>query len=294
MADLAKQMSGFALPNLTRRGLGFSETRRVFSCLVVAAAGLLWTIALATLEPKIAGGQELSGQVERRGDQANGGVFEDPQREASRQRWAEEVSKLRALDELESYPDDAVLFFGSSSIRLWDTIAEDMAPMVPIRRGFGGAKSLDLAVFAPELIPSHRYSALVVFVANDIAGEEGKTDQNPDDVRNRLKEVWEVSRKHQPQAPLLLLEITPTDRRRHVWDQQRALNHCLRDWTLTEPNVYFLPTAEYFLDAEDQVRSEFFGEDRLHLSRAGYRQWGTLIRRRLQELRGDESPHVAQ
>lgn len=143
MADLAKQMSGFALPNLTRRGLGFSESWWFFLCLVVAAAGLLWTIALATLEPKIAGGPELSGQVERRGDQANGGVFEGPQREASRQRWAEEVSQLRALDELESYPDDAVLFFGSSSIRLWDNIAEDMAPLVPIRRGFGGAKSLD-------------------------------------------------------------------------------------------------------------------------------------------------------
>lgn len=236
-------------------------------------------------------GQELNGQTT---SNTRGTPSDDVLRQASRDRWSQDVERLRQLDDLETYPDNAVLFIGSSSIRLWDNIQEDLAPIVPIRRGFGGAKSVDLAVFAPELVRAHRYSALVVFVANDIAGEARKVDQAPENVVAWLKEVWWVSQQHQPKAPLLLIEITPAASRRHVWKQQRELNHRLRNWTLQEPNVYFLPTAEYFLDAQDEVRPELFVEDRLHLSRAGYRVWGSLIRRRLQELLPDTIAPVAK
>ncbi len=253
--------------------------RRVFSWLIGASISM----AIGLIASGSTIGQDQL-QSERRPLDQSRESSDKLLRQNSRVKWGAEIEKLRQLDEIETYPNDAVLFLGSSSIRLWDGIAEDLAPLVPIRRGFGGAQSVDMAVFGPELLQAHRYSALVVFVANDISGEEGKPDHSPDDVVAWLREVWEASQHHQPDAPLLVIEVTPTERRRHVWELQRALNHRLRDWTLQEPNVFFLPTAEYFLDAQDQVRSELFVEDRLHLSRQGYQLWGSLIRRRLGEL----------
>jgi len=209
---------------------------------------------------------------------------DDDPRPASRERWGPEIERLLALDQRERYPPEAVLFVGSSSIRLWESIKDDVEPIIPIRRGFGGARSSDLAVFAPQLLAPHRYAALVIFVANDIPGEDDQVDHQPDQVVAWTAEVVDFSRRHQPHAPILLVEITPTIRRWHVWEQQRALNHRWRDFALTQPLVHFLPTAEYFLDSQCQVRGEYFVADQLHLNRAGYRLWGNLIRRRLQEL----------
>lgn len=253
--------------------------RRVFSWLVAVKL----SIAIGLIVSGSTFGQEPLGPEHRSADQSREDL-DKLLRQNAREKWGSEVEKLRQLDQIETYPDDAILFLGSSSIRLWDGIAEDLAPLVPIRRGFGGAQSVDLAVFGPELLQAHRYSMLVVFVANDISGEDGKSDHSPDDVLTWMREVWQASQQHQPDAPLLVIEVTPTNRRRHVWELQRILNHRLRDWTLQEPNVYFLPTAEYFLDSQDQVRSELFVEDRLHLSRQGYQLWGSLIRRRIHEL----------
>lgn len=48
-------------------------------------------------------------------------------------------------------PRDAILFVGSSSIRFWDDLAEDMESLVVIRRGFGGAKLSDRVHFADRI-----------------------------------------------------------------------------------------------------------------------------------------------
>ena len=49
-----------------------------------------------------------------------------------------EVSKLEALKEFEE-KKDYILFVGSSSIRRWDKLSENMQPYDAIKRGYGGA-----------------------------------------------------------------------------------------------------------------------------------------------------------
>ncbi len=59
-----------------------------------------------------------------------------PYAEAAEKRWANAIAELESLDRTETHPDDAILFLGSSSVRLWDDIASDMGPYHPLRRGF--------------------------------------------------------------------------------------------------------------------------------------------------------------
>jgi hypothetical protein len=54
--------------------------------------------------------------------------------------WEKDIEKFEELDKKEQYASDAIIFTGSSSIRLWSTLAEDMAPFRVIQRGYGGAK----------------------------------------------------------------------------------------------------------------------------------------------------------
>jgi hypothetical protein len=42
--------------------------------------------------------------------------------------WESEIQKFEALDQQENYPDNSIIFAGSSSIRLWETMQKDMSP----------------------------------------------------------------------------------------------------------------------------------------------------------------------
>ena len=99
--------------------------------------------------------------------------------------WETEVRQLEARDAAEPSPADAILFVGSSSIRLWDTIATDMAPYRVIQRGVGGSTYSDIAVFARRLLLPHRYRALVqhgsctAYVSTTIPGKCSRRISRP-------------------------------------------------------------------------------------------------------------------
>ncbi|MDP5138969.1 MAG: hypothetical protein NWP83_00695 [Spirosomaceae bacterium] len=94
--------------------------------------------------------------------------------------WESEIQRLEALDKTEKDPKNAILFIGSSSIRLWDNIADDMSPYPTIRRGYGGAKLSDLIFYTERLVYPHDFRALVVFVANDISNTP--EDKSPQEI----------------------------------------------------------------------------------------------------------------
>src|SRR4030043_1472210 len=95
--------------------------------------------------------------------------------------WQPEIARFEDLDKTENYPDHAIVFAGSSSIRLWSTIAEDMSPYKVIQRGYGGAKFSDFAVYADRIFSPHKCSGLGLFFEKDITGEEN--DKKPGEVK---------------------------------------------------------------------------------------------------------------
>ena len=203
-------------------------------------------------------------------------------RDTATKRWEKAIAKLEARDQQEPDPPDAILFVGSSSIRLWNAIAKDVAPYRPIQRGYGGARFSDVAVFAERLIQPHKYRALVVFVGNDVTGSNN--DHTVDEVEALVRYLIGVSHAHQRNAPVLIIEVTPTESRFAAWGKIRAVNAKLREIALSTAHTYFIPTAGHYLRPDGTPRAELFRADRLHLNTEGYKLWGSLIRRRLDEV----------
>lgn len=204
---------------------------------------------------------------------------------AARERWAEDIARLKEKDALEKHPADAVLFLGSSSIRRWETIARDMAPYHPIQRGYGGARYADLAVFAPELMTPHRFRALVVYAGNDVVGKED--DPEPSQVAAWFRLVADAARAHQPEAAVFCVEITPTPKRWEARAKVAEVNAALRAVCEADPKLHFIPTAASYLDSNGGPRAELFVEDRLHQNEAGYRIWSGLIKAALRPVIGE-------
>lgn len=203
-------------------------------------------------------------------------------RQAARQ-WENEIQSLEELDRTENDPPNALLFTGSSSIRLWESMQKDLEPWPTIRRGFGGSTFSDLAIYAPRLLRSHDYRALVIFVANDIKGE--KQDKTPAEIVRLFEIVAEASQKHRPNAPIFLIAITPTDSRWDCWKRIQQANRALED-TCTKNGWHFISTESSFLGQDGKPISDYFQDDRLHLNTKGYQVWSELIRQKLKEVLG--------
>ena len=202
--------------------------------------------------------------------------------------WEQEMQQFEELDRTRNYPPESIFFTGSSSIRLWETLEEDMYPYPVIQRGFGGSRMTDLLYHADRYISGHTFSAMVLFVANDIVGEPNR-DNTPEEVRELFEEfITEKVRSYNPDAPVFILAVTPTHSRWRVWDQSRAANHQLAALADELDNVIFIHTEDLFLGEDGMPIDDFFVGDRLHLSPAGYALWTKRLRSYLDPVIGGE------
>ena len=65
-------------------------------------------------------------------------------------------------------PRGAVVFTGSSTIRMWATLAEDFPKTTVINRGFGGAQLPDVVRFAPRIVLPLRPRQVVLFAEDGV------------------------------------------------------------------------------------------------------------------------------
>ncbi len=67
-------------------------------------------------------------------------------------RWEKEIAAYEASDRASPPPKGGTLFIGSSTIRLWKSLAEDFPDYKVINRGFGGSEIADSTHFADRII----------------------------------------------------------------------------------------------------------------------------------------------
>src|SRR6185312_15389679 len=67
-------------------------------------------------------------------------------------RWEKEIAAYEAADRVNPPPKGGALFVGSSTIRLWKTLAQDFPNHQVINRGVGGSEIVDATYFADRII----------------------------------------------------------------------------------------------------------------------------------------------
>jgi hypothetical protein len=196
--------------------------------------------------------------------------------------WEKDIQQFEQLDRSEKYPEDAILFMGSSSIRLWTTIKQDMLPYTVIQRGFGGSKLSDLVVYADRIVAPHPCKAIVLFVANDIVGSD--QDKSPRDVAQLFNYILKIIRKTHPDTPVFWIAVTPTPSRWKVWPQVKEAGKYIEEICNKKENVNYIKTDFAFLNESGIPKEELFVADQLHLNDKGYALWTGLIKEELNKV----------
>lgn len=188
--------------------------------------------------------------------------------------WKAEIDAMTASDANQPPPQHAVLFVGSSSIRLWTTLAQDFPGVPTINRGFGGSAIVDSTFYADRIVlPCH--PRLIVMYAGDNDIQEGRT---PQQVADDFKAFVARVRRDLPDVAVAYIAIKPSVARAALWPRMRDANDRIRRWAATQRDVRFVDIATPMLDAHGKPRPELLREDGLHMNRAGYAIWIEALR----------------
>ena len=187
-------------------------------------------------------------------------------------RYREAVENYNRYDNKNSFPVGAVLFVGSSSIRLWET-AKCFPGYPVINRGFGGSHISDVIYFIEPLVINYKPRVIVFYAGdNDIA--EGK---NIDQVFNDYKAYVQLVREHLPKSKIIYLPIKPSLDRWSYWEKMKKANSLIKDYSEMDEFLYYVDTATPMIGNESLPDSSLFVDDGLHLNSNGYELWSEIL-----------------
>lgn len=163
----------------------------------------------------------------------------------------------------------SVVFVGSSSIRMWTTLARDFPGVALVNRGYGGSRVYDSVRYAERIVVPYQPRA-VVFYAGDNDLNDGRT---PRQVRDDFAAFVRKVQAAAPQARIAFVSIKPSPSRAALLPQVREANALVRDFARGVRKVDYLDVFTPMLGADGAPREELFLDDRLHMNRAGYEIW---------------------
>jgi lysophospholipase L1-like esterase len=187
-------------------------------------------------------------------------------------KWEKTIAAFEAEDAKSPPPKDAVLFVGSSSIRLWD-LKKSFPDLPTINRGFGGSQMSDAAQYAKRLITSYKPRLIVLYEGdNDLAAKK-----TPADVAADFDRLLKLVRADLPTTPLVVIGCKPSPKRWALIEQQRELNRLLADRCEKDGHARLLDIEKPMLGDDGQPRADLFRDDMLHLNDKGYALWNSLL-----------------
>lgn len=189
-----------------------------------------------------------------------------------------EIRAYEAADAKSAPAPGGVLFVGSSSIRLWKTLAEDF-PNVPIlNRGFGGSTIAQSTNYADRIVLPYKPKTIVFYAGdNDLAA--GTT---PEQVLANFKAFAEKVHDTLPDTRIHFISIKPSIARWKLVDKIRRANALVRDYCESSQTLGYVDVFTPMLGDDGKPRPELLGPDGLHMTRAGYEVWRDKVKRVLQ------------
>lgn len=168
-----------------------------------------------------------------------------------------------------------VLFYGSSSIRLWKGMKEDFPGMNVVNHGFGGSTAPDALRYFDRLVVPVK-PATIIFYEGDNDLKKGRT---PEQFLGDCQQFAKLVQSKLPTTRIIYLSVKPSPSRVDLFATQRKVNTMLEGWIkqTKDPRITFVNTVPAMLDAKGQPRAELFGPDKLHMNREGYKIWARLI-----------------
>jgi lysophospholipase L1-like esterase len=193
---------------------------------------------------------------------------------AGPQRWEKDIAAFEKADRDNPPEKGGIVFVGSSSIRLWTTLAQDFPQHRVLNRGFGGSQMPDSVHFADRIVLPYEPRMVVVYAG----GNDINAKRTPEQVAADFRTFVEKVRAKLPATEIAYISIAGNPARWAQVEQVKAANAMIEQYCRETPGLKFINVFPHMLGPDGLPRPEIFREDRLHMNAEGYRLWTRIVR----------------
>ncbi|MFI8571069.1 SGNH/GDSL hydrolase family protein [Stenotrophomonas bentonitica] len=192
--------------------------------------------------------------------------------------WAGDMAQFAAQDAASPPPRGGIEFIGSSSVRMWESLATDFPGQPVFNRGFGGSEVRDSTWYADRIVIPYA-PCKVFFYAGDNDLNSGRS---PAQVRDDV--VAFVQRVHRdlPKTTVEIISIKPSPSRANLLPAVVEANGLIQKALASLPNTGYTDVYTPMLGADGQPRAALFREDMLHMTPEGYAIWRKALAPKVQ------------
>ncbi|MCA9243181.1 MAG: hypothetical protein KDA32_04440 [Phycisphaerales bacterium] len=204
------------------------------------------------------------------------GASNSPSTSKPAEPWYE--GEIRAFEQTDrqSPPEPGrVLFIGSSSIRMWKSLADDMRPTPVLNRGFGGSKTPEVLAVYDRIVTPYEPSVIVYYCGDNDLGSDNTDSQSAADgfiaFDRRARAQW-------PGIPVFYIPIKPSLARWKNWPAMKRANAMVREYCERTPGATYVDTVTPTLTPNGEPDPTIFMPDGLHMNAKGYAIWTRELR----------------
>lgn len=191
-------------------------------------------------------------------------------------RWEKSILKFEEQDK-QNPPNKKklIVFTGSSSMVLWESLKEDFPNKNVLNRGFGGSQTSDLIYYLDRAV--NVYKPIQVFVYegdNDIADSK----KSPEKVLEDFTTVFNRLRAANKKVHIGFISIKPSPIRVKYTDEIIKANALVKDFISKQKNAVYIDIYSKMVDADGKPKPELYLPDRLHMAPSAYKIWVDAVR----------------
>jgi len=201
--------------------------------------------------------------------------------------WYEEDIKRLEIIKAEITEQPELIFYGSSSIRMWQSLNEDFNGYKPINLGFGGSTMAACVWYFDRVMAGLNPKGMAIYAGDNDLGD----GRHPEEMFIFFKQLMVDIRKKFGNIPVAYISIKPSIRRFNIIKQIKFTNELIEaEIERMNDATFFVNVYDRMLDENSYPRRDLFEPEGLHINEKGYALWKEIIN----ETLTSKSVHLTQ
>lgn len=184
--------------------------------------------------------------------------------------WYEEEVKILEEKNKENVLSPKTIFYGSSSIRLWETLSEDFKEINAVNLGFGGSTLEACVWYFDRIVGVYNPNRIIIYAGDNDIGDGKK----PEEVYIFFKQLVEKVKKKFGHITCYFISIKPSVSRWELIDKIKYTNMLIENEIVNHnQNWHYINIFNKMIDESGYPQKQYFENDGLHLNVQGYQLW---------------------
>ncbi|MBL9133663.1 MAG: hypothetical protein JNG86_20805 [Verrucomicrobiaceae bacterium] len=188
-------------------------------------------------------------------------------------KWQKEIAAIEKRYAENPAPKSPIIFIGSSSIRMWKTLAEDFPGKPVLNHGFGGSEVFDSLNYAHRLVLPFQPRQIVMYAGGNDLNSGKKAERVFSDFQAFTARIHAAL----PKTKICYISSAPNPKRWSQIAETRKLNTLVKDFCATDSLLKFIDVHPVMLGANGEPKPDIFLDDKLHMNAKGYALWKEVV-----------------